>query len=88
MSCDWNIHCKTCHDTLEFGDANHATDLMRVLIKHAPAIAALAPLIDDPGTFYELELNAGRWRIDISWFAAHARHELVPIDEYGRFATD
>lgn len=88
MSRDWYIHCKTCHDTLEFSDANHATELMRVLIAHAPAIAALAPLIDDPRTFYAVELHAGRWRIDVNWFADHAQHEIVPIDEYGKFATD
>lgn len=85
MSCDWHIHCKTCDSTHEFYDANHEVKLMRLLIEHASAIAALAPLANDPKAYNEIELKADRWTIDIGWFEQHARHELVPRNEYGGF---
>ena len=82
MSCDWNVHCKTCGDTHRFDDANHAVELMRALVKHASAIALLAPLFNEG--VYDVELRTPYGWIDVAWFAQHAGHALVPIDEYGR----
>jgi hypothetical protein len=82
MSTDWNVHCLDCNDTYRFDEPNHMLDLMRSLVKHAPAIAALAPLMAECGDGVRMETYYGR--IDPSWFAAHAGHHLVPKDQYGR----
>jgi hypothetical protein len=84
LSCDWDVWCVTCGEAVTcFSDANHQVDMMRALVRHAPAIAAFATVFDDP----QLDL-----RIETPWgcvvprdFAEHADHELVPRDEYGQF---
>lgn len=91
MSCDWNIHCVTCNSTHKFDDANHQDDLMRFLIKHAAAIAALATMMEDaqsipscsPTLFAVGDAIQPCWRISPRWFAAHLGHDLRPISEYG-----
>ena len=86
MSTDWNVHCRTCKDTHGFDDANHQESLMWLLVDQAPAIAALAPLMDaDSNDSVELKCYYGR--IDPQWFRAHLGHDLVPISEYGDFGT-
>ena len=84
MSCDWNIYCKTCGSTHEFIDANHRKDLMVVLITHASVIAALHPLVNDNGTWVDIDIHTCYGNIDVGWFHTHHTHELVPRDEYGR----
>jgi hypothetical protein len=86
MSTDWNVHCRTCKDTYDFNDANHREDLMWLLVDQAPAIAALAPLMEADRNG-ELELGCRYGRIDPQWFKAHLGHDLVPISEYGQFST-
>lgn len=82
MSCDWNIRCLDCAITLHFDDANHQDDLMRSLIRHAPAIAALLPLLEESRHGVELKTYYGV--VDVKWLAEHAGHRLQAIDEYGR----
>ena len=84
MSCDWNIYCKTCDSIHEFNDANHRRDLMVVLITHASAIAGLYTLLQDNGTWVDIELKCYYGTIDVGWFHTHHTHELFPIDEYRR----
>ena len=84
MSCDWNVYCRTCNEEHSFNDANHMEQEMAALVKHAGAIAALAPLFDESQW---IEMNLGRhWgTISPRWFAKHLGHDLIPRDEYGRF---
>lgn len=84
MSRCWNIRCVTCEVT-EYVGINHGDAEMRLLIKHAQAIAALAPLFAEAAeSRLSLDLHAGiACGIDPMWFAAHRGHELRPIDEYG-----
>lgn len=82
MSEDWNIYCKDCGETHKFRDANHQVELMHGLIEHADAIAALAPLMNDWGSY--ITLSAEHYgSIEPKWFLKHRGHELVPISEYG-----
>lgn len=83
MSCDWNILCLDCKDTHTFNDANHEIELMQILIKHASAIAMLAPLFKDV-YWPKIEFKTLYGEIDPDWFAYHKGHNLIPIDEYGR----
>lgn len=59
---------------------------MWLLIDHALAIAALAPLMEaDRGG--DIQFKANRYGdIDPKWFANHLGHDLVPISEYGDFS--
>ena len=63
---------------------------MHVLIKHAPSIAGLAPLVEETSAFPlmpDVEFQLGSYgRIRPDWFTKHLGHDLVPIDEYGRCA--
>ena len=81
MSCDYNVHCRTCNDTHKYSDANHREDLMRTLINHRHAIAAIAPLIHETDN---VEFKTFYGYIDVDWFDKHKEHELVVRDEYGR----
>lgn len=84
MSTDWNIRCVDCNDTHIFNDANRMCDLMVLLIEHAPAIAALAPLLKaSPDVQFAAGYGGTYGSIDPSWFATHLGHRLRPIDEYG-----
>lgn len=86
MSCDWHIKCVDCDDVHRFDDANHQDDLMRLIIRHASAIAGLAALrAEDVQGDVEIWIYYGQ--IDIGWFATHHTHQLKPIDEYGRLDT-
>jgi len=84
MSTDWHVHCLDCKDTHEFRDANWCDDDMAVLCKHAAAIAALVPLLGET-RLLTVELMTMYGRIEAHWFAQHAGHRLVPINEYGDF---
>lgn len=84
MSCDWKIYCRDCDTAHYFNDANHQVDLMRSLIRHAPAIAAMAPVIEESG----IEVVTMWGRINPEWFARHLGHDLVPQDEYGKCDDD
>lgn len=83
MSTDWSIYCRTCDSEHYFSDANHREMLMVRLIRHASAIAALAPLMDDPVSWDEIEFRTSYGHIDVRWFAKHHTHDLVPRSEYG-----
>lgn len=83
MSTDWNVHCLDCADTHGFNDANWCDADMAVICKHAAAIANLAPLLSE--TTMMITLHTAYGRIEPSWFAKHAGHRLVPINEYGHF---
>ena len=82
MSTDYDVRCKTCGSHHGFDNANHAHDLMRTLIRHREAIAALAPLMNEVGSEVEFRIYC-QSSIDPSWFADHAGHELAVFDEYG-----
>lgn len=85
MSTDWNIRCRDCDEVHGFDDANHREDLMAVLIEHAAAIAALAPLLKATSSIAsDVELRTPWGAVDVDWFAKHLGHRLVPHDEYGR----
>ena len=90
MSCDWDIRCLDCNVNHGFGDANHEDDLMMALVKIAPEIAALHPTMKKLDATYERVRSAtsltinGRYSIYTEWFAAHAGHRLIAVDEYGR----
>lgn len=86
MSTDWNVHCADCDVTHTFNDANHMLPEMRLLVKYAPAIAGLAPLMDESR---DVRLKLGECGtygdIEPAWFATHLGHRLCPISEYGGF---
>jgi hypothetical protein len=86
MSCDWNVYCVTCKSEHGFSDANHQEALMWKLCRNAKAIGGLAELVRDES--YDVAISTPYGTIEPSWFAAHADHELVPIDEYGKLATE
>lgn len=88
MSTDWNIYCVDCGETLKFNDANHIDKEMRVLCKHAAAIAALAPMFQEMKEVAWngmcLSLPYGSYgSVEPDWFARHLGHRLRPINEYG-----
>lgn len=86
MSRDWEIKCVTCDKVHGFDDANHRVELMRHIIAHADAVAALAPLMATyAGYAGDIELRTNYGSIDPTWFAAHRGHALLPVDEYGMF---
>lgn len=82
MSCDWNVKCVDCDSVHPFCDANHRVDLMHSLIRHAAAVAALDPLMQE-STVAVLELRTSFGVVDTAWFAEHAGHRLAPVSEYG-----
>ena len=90
MSTDWNIYCATCGETHHFNDANHMNLTMRALIKHAGALADLAPLFREPDTqlLQPPRIGSSWGTIDPWWFEKHRGHELVPRNEYGGFEDD
>lgn len=82
MSNDWDVRCVDCGVSHGFHDANHQEDLMLTLCANAAAIAGLAPLLDAERW---IELKVAHYGdVDVRWFARHASHKLVPVDEYGR----
>jgi hypothetical protein len=83
MSCDWNIRCLDCKDTHRFDDANHRDDLMSVLIKHAGAIADLAPLLREANAITDIAIRTSYGSVDVKWFVTHRGHRMMPVDEYG-----
>lgn len=85
MSTSWHIRCVTCGETNHFDESDHASETMRVLCDHAPAIAAIAPLVESSPV--EIRLDTPHGEVDVAWFSRHAGHALVPIDEYGRLIT-
>lgn len=87
MSTDWNVYCVDCDSTERFNDANHAVDLMRILIKHAKAIGALDALVSEYG-IYSVELRTPYGNVSTSWFKEHADHRLIPRNEYGGYDDD
>ena len=42
MSCSWDIVCVDCREHAGIDNANHADELMRILIRHQRAIAAVS----------------------------------------------
>ncbi len=81
MSRDFHVYCRSCDSEHPFNDANHADRLMAHLIKHAAAIAALVPLVDECPEMLTFRIYYGH--IEPNWFAEHLGHELVVRDEYG-----
>lgn len=84
MSCDYFVFCRTCKERHSFNDANHQDKLMHALVRHASAIAALVPLMNEDPTWGGIELRTSYGRLDPTWFAHHQEHELCVIDEYGK----
>jgi hypothetical protein len=85
MSTDWDVYCRTCNDGHGFSDANHQDELMHILIDHAAAIAALAPLVADQ-RYYTIELRTSWGTVSPDWFAQHLGHDLVARSEYGQYS--
>lgn len=85
MSNYWDVRCLDCKSDLGIDNANHAVDLMRLIIMHAKAIAALAPFLKETDRIgYNIDFSFGSGcRIQVAWFVVHAAHHLVPVDEYG-----
>ena len=86
MSCDWDVRCLDCGEDLGISNANHAVELMRVIIAHAKEIAAVDSFMkatDRAGYFIDFHFGSGSL-IQTAWFAKHAAHRLVPVDEYGK----
>lgn len=86
MSCGYHVFCLTCEQECKL-EGNHADALMRRLIRHAEAIAALDALMDDQEGSDGIDLATAYGHVDPSWFAAHRvaqGHELVVRDEYGK----
>jgi hypothetical protein len=81
VSRDFHVYCRSCDSEHAFSDANHASPVMAHLIKHAGAIAALVPLLDDCPENLTFRIYYGY--IEPRWFKAHLGHELVVRDEYG-----
>lgn len=89
MSCYWHVHCRTCTETYHLNDANRDPGLatVRLLVKHASAIVALAPLIRERDS-YGIELRHCHYGwIDPEWFLKHTGHDLTAISEYGDLDT-
>lgn len=78
MSCDWDVFCVDCQESLGIDNANHRDELMRWLVLQRDVIAAI------PGW---LSVEYDDYRIDTQWFAKHAGHRLSPRDEYGYLDT-
>lgn len=82
MSCSWDIICVDCREMAGIDNANHEDELMRTLIKHRDAIAALADLAGDSWSF-DLVINSHY--VSPSFFAKHFGHVLRPFSEYRTF---
>jgi len=82
MSTSYFIHCVTCRTTLEYEVSRFEMPLLRTLIRHRAAIAALAPLLEEAQG--DIHLGDDRRGIRVSWFAEHQTHELVVMDEDDR----
>lgn len=79
MSCDYYVHCVTCRQTLDYPSPRYDRHIPHLLIQHARAIAAFAPLYT--AACGSLELTGDRGRLRCEWFVEHASHELVVMDE-------
>ncbi len=79
MSTYWDVYCRTCKEGAGLQE-NHNEQGMFDLIRAAPALATLPD-----GIGLGVESDRGS-RLDMEWFRKHAGHELIPIDEYGRFS--
>lgn len=80
MSNYWDIRCLDCGVDFGIDNANHKDDLMRDLIKAAPALADIADLMENHG----LNMGSGYMYVRPRMFATHRGHRLVAIDECGR----
>lgn len=92
MSNSYDLRCVDCAETHSFDD-NRSTESIQTLIRHADAIAALAPMMAEEPFLNCPSLTLGFNRgscgaIDAAWFAAHAGHHLAVIDEYGRLLDE
>ena len=86
MSCDWDVRCLDCQEDLGIDNANHAVELMRVIITHVKEIAAIDPFLkaaDRAGYFIDFSFGSGSY-IQTAWFVKHADHRLAPVNEYGQ----
>ncbi len=86
MSKCWDVYCKDCDVKSGITNANHREDLMRELVRHRHAIAAIVPLLNDSDV--TLTLGGAGYDFDPSWFAKHHEHNLVPMSEYGDVLDD
>lgn len=80
MSRDYFVHCATCRQTLDYPSPSYNRHVPHTLIRHARALAAMAPLMEAAQGW--LRLGSDYERIRCDWFAEHADHELVVMDEY------
>lgn len=79
MSCSYHVWCRDCGEQNEL-EAEHDPGLIRALLRHADALAAMGPVL---GEAYSLELRTAYGRVDPSWFSHHRGHHLVVRNEYG-----
>ena len=84
MSCSWDIVCVDCRERAGIDNANHADELMRILIRHQRTIAAVGELAAE---LWSLDLIANTYYISSLFFKNHLGHQLRPISEYGTFDT-
>lgn len=93
MSCDWDVWCETCKDSLGLNDNNHGEDYVRDLLRIASTLADLgdaAAIVEKEagegvvvGGFYSSSYH----RFNPVWFARHRGHDLRCKNEYGQFDT-
>lgn len=79
MSCYWSIKCLDCNEEAGL-DGNHAVEFMRAVIQHAVPLAALRGL--------DVEITSLYGGLSQAWFATHAEHKLIPVNEYGELDGD
>lgn len=86
MSADWDVYCLDCEEGAGIENASCMAVEMMALCRKAAALAELMDLAEDIDGF-ELKI-APYASVPVSWFLVHAKHRLVPRDEYGRCLDD
>lgn len=87
MSCS-DVLCRTCDSRLGLEDAVFG-EIGKALARCAPEMTALAQALSaaNSASTYDSQLGLTLVNIfqpvDLSWFAAHAGHEIIPCDHHG-----
>jgi len=84
VSCSWDVFCVDCRVSAGMDNTNHEDELMRTLIKHRRAVAAVGELAAE---LWSLDLVANTHYVPVLFFREHLDHVLRPISEYGTFDT-
>jgi hypothetical protein len=82
VSTDWTIFCLDCQQNLTCLSPSISKKDLAALIRHAGALAALAPLFAEAEW---LEMKDCSQYVDPKDFVKHGGHRLTLRDEYGRF---